>query len=55
MLERILTFAVNNDFQQPRAIFELLDGLEAKDMDVPVSSGGAPTNGAEDKAFAQAA
>lgn len=48
-------WVVNNDFQRPHAIFELLDGLEAKDMDVPVSSAAAPTNRAEDKAQAQTA
>lgn len=47
---------MNNDFQQPRAIFDLLDGLEAKDMDVPVSSGSplANANGAPAEANGQA-
>lgn len=33
---------VNNDFQQPRTIFDLFDGLEVKDMDVPVSPAESP-------------
>lgn len=30
---------VNNDFRQPRAIFELFDGLAVKDINVPAKSG----------------
>ncbi|KAI1416896.1 methylenetetrahydrofolate reduct [Hypoxylon sp. FL1857] len=37
MNEWYLVNIVNNDFHQPRTIFELLDGLAVKDIDVPVT------------------
>ncbi|OTA94313.1 hypothetical protein M434DRAFT_71586 [Hypoxylon sp. CO27-5] len=37
MNEWYLVNIVNNDFHQPRTIFELLDGLTVKDIDVPVT------------------
>ncbi|KAI0098096.1 methylenetetrahydrofolate reduct [Hypoxylon sp. NC0597] len=38
MNEWYLINIVNNDFHQPRTIFELLDGLTVKDIDVPVTA-----------------
>jgi hypothetical protein len=48
-----MKITVNNDFHQPRAIFELLDGLTVENMDVPlppqakllVEANGQATNG----------
>ncbi|KAI1081599.1 methylenetetrahydrofolate reduct [Whalleya microplaca] len=37
MNEWYLVNIVNNDFHQPRTIFELFDGLSVKDIDVPVT------------------
>ncbi|KAI2607128.1 methylenetetrahydrofolate reduct [Hypoxylon fragiforme] len=39
MNEWYLINIVNNDFRQPRAIFELFDGLAVKDINVPAKSG----------------
>ncbi|KAL7627734.1 methylenetetrahydrofolate reductase (NAD(P)H) met13 [Parahypoxylon ruwenzoriense] len=49
MNEWYLVNIVNNDFHQPRAIFELFDGLAVKDLDIPVAiptqESGQQTNG----------
>ncbi|KEZ41148.1 Methylenetetrahydrofolate reductase 2 [Scedosporium apiospermum] len=54
---------LNNDFQQPKTIFEILEGLEVKDMDAPAiphtheaptSAPDAPANGPSAKEPAQA-
>ncbi len=36
---------VNNDFHDTKAVFELFDGLEVKDLNIPVSSSAPLTNG----------
>ncbi|KAI1481900.1 methylenetetrahydrofolate reduct [Daldinia eschscholtzii] len=48
MNEWYLINIVNNDFHQSRTIFELFDGLTAKDIDVPVTSVSGEQNGSHE-------